>query len=64
MAAAAAAIPVLIYILLNTAVWDRGFFFAGPGVEQPGTMSRTPSPEASRAGSATSGSSICRAFPR
>jgi 4-amino-4-deoxy-L-arabinose transferase-like glycosyltransferase len=32
-AAATAVIPVLIYVALNSAVWDRGLFFAGPGVE-------------------------------
>jgi 4-amino-4-deoxy-L-arabinose transferase-like glycosyltransferase len=35
-ACAAAAIPLLVYIVLNSAVWDRGLFFAGPGVEKPG----------------------------
>jgi 4-amino-4-deoxy-L-arabinose transferase-like glycosyltransferase len=35
-AGAAAAIPVLVYIVLNSAVWDRGLFFAGPGTETPG----------------------------
>jgi 4-amino-4-deoxy-L-arabinose transferase-like glycosyltransferase len=47
MAAAAAVIPLLVYILLNSAVWDRGLFFAGPGVEsghhaahaEPGSLS-------------------------
>lgn len=30
-AAIAVAIPLLIYVGLNSAVWDRGLFFAGPG---------------------------------
>jgi 4-amino-4-deoxy-L-arabinose transferase-like glycosyltransferase len=36
VAALAMGIPVLLYIALNTTVWDRGLFFAGPAVEQPG----------------------------
>jgi 4-amino-4-deoxy-L-arabinose transferase-like glycosyltransferase len=40
-AAAVAAIPVLVYIALNSAVWDRGLFFAGPGAEQPGHVSHS-----------------------
>ena len=37
-AAAVAVIPLLLYAVVNTTVWDRGLFLAGAGVEKPGRV--------------------------
>jgi 4-amino-4-deoxy-L-arabinose transferase-like glycosyltransferase len=37
-AVAVAAIPLLLYAIVNTTVWDRGLFLAGSGAEKPGRV--------------------------